>query len=152
MNDLYGEMSVEGVHWMEGDWSSVSSATEESLGGVTQGEVISIHREVSGAESSCARLCVSKQAEATRNSVPAGKGTESICMRGLKPVSLLENRANVGFSCWRKEAKKSCRWIFSEVTVYIKCPAYYALTCILPEFKCWRPNPQDLRLCLEIFF
>ena len=29
-------MSVEGVHWMKGDWSSVSSATEESLGRVTQ--------------------------------------------------------------------------------------------------------------------
>ena len=35
-NDLHGEMSVEKEPWMERDWSSVSSATEESLGRVTQ--------------------------------------------------------------------------------------------------------------------
>ena len=35
-NDLHGETSVEGFHWVEGNWSSVNLATEESLGRVAQ--------------------------------------------------------------------------------------------------------------------
>ena len=67
------------------------------------------HRDISRAEEAVVQGSVSRNRQGQPGTwYLQNNGTESIWMWGLKPVSLLENRANIRFSCRRKEAEKSC--------------------------------------------